>query len=311
MKPTNADPENGTFSNGNPAESVLSSEKDRSPCNTYDYLVEVGFDGNDNSTLDYDEVVFEVPIHYVTKEEWRDGLLFCIFASEGWLFWPAAANNMFHFGGNWDSQQEFYKKEDVECECDGTRVPPQKYQAGHVHYRGLGVDEVSADRFSMPLLYFGHGSLQADAIEGSSTMVGHIWTLVVEKSAEIRQYFADHPGEDSHVFSGDFFNTMPKTLIFRAPDDDAWNAFGTAGFWTTHLEVTIQRYPLGLGIAQVEISGDLWDVYDWSEESSPADVQAAYEPTCGRHCGNVFQSKVELRDDTYGHDDFEGRYIKP
>jgi len=75
--------------------------------------------------------------------------------------------------------------------------------------------------------------------------------------------------------------------------------------------VTIQRYPLGLGIAQAEISGDLWDVYDWSEESSPADVQAAYEPACGRESGNVFQLKVEVRDDTYEHDDFEGRYIKP
>jgi len=64
----------------------------------------------------------------------------------------------------------------------------------------------------------------------------------------------------------------------------------------------VARYTEGLGIAGATLSGDLWDVYDWSSESDPANVQAGYQPS-DPGAGNVFHEKVELRNDAYddGH----------
>ncbi|MGB2753494.1 MAG: hypothetical protein WBD75_00300 [Phycisphaerae bacterium] len=311
-----ATPQTGSFGEGNPSTSTLSSSRDRSACNNYDYTVEVGFDDNENGVLDWSEVAIEMPLHYVTLSEYEDALKQCKSYSWGYHL-PVAKWNIDYFLGN-DVDEDYYANDYLEDYlCDGTSVEPQKYRDGHVHYRGLGVTKTAEDRFGMTFFKFGPDSWHTWAIKNSKTLGRFIEQRVVERERDIQQYFRDHPEQQSQVFGTAFFDLKPEKVMFTGTllgggDANACFAYGSAGFWPEKLEVTIKRYAEGLGIVMAVLSGDLYDVYDWQEESPGADVQAAYEPACGRNAGKVFHEKVDLRDDTYKHDDhFEGYYITP
>jgi hypothetical protein len=199
--------------------------------------------------------------------------------------------------------------------CDLAAIQPgcaQWHIDGYVYMRGCGVERVSpnplntipfiGEQFKMPCYRFSSESFHGQAVHGGRQDLGPpIYEKVAEPdtAAAIKKYFADHPGESSYTFGTTWFTITPgkatePEVYFNS--GDAHLCYGHAGLEIESLDVIVIKDANGLVVESATVSGWLWDVWHFFDtDPAPADMQASYEPDCGRNEGKVFQEKVRVQ----------------
>ena len=99
---------------------------------------------------------------------------------------------------------------------------------------------------------------------------------------------------------------MTFTWKYSSDYNDAYWAFKNAALQIDSVpEIVVAKSGSTLTVKTITVAGCLWDVwhfYDTFPTNSEADVQAAYEPDCGRTAGKVFHEKVNVTPETINID---------
>lgn len=269
------------------------------PANTY--LLKVGIDGNGNGILEPPEVcatMTNLSVTAFTSDQYddeRDSLNGWATASK--IPYPLGASLLIHFLNRTDMPDPFDGTTAVGINCFT--------QLNLTHNAG---EQFSADgEGTLEYNSWGASSVAEERIANSDKLVELINSILDEHHAEVTNYFAVHPSEDTYAATWSQSNAPVNfdetSYILHPIEYDLHVAYGNAVVSSISVDVVVKKNISGeLYIDSLYEDGTLEDLYDFNYEDGGFPGQAAVLQVgwdldiSGRDAGNIYFDRATFQE---------------